>query len=179
MSDAASPSEPGPPFDPERFKPAPLTNRGHLVETDRFARAVPLEASNDEFLGSLPDFLGVRNLRALGAAVARSPRTLWGLGLSLNEFIGAVETRVFLTRTPVEEELVEVRMTFLPKRYEDEKLTRSLGAASMERVAKEFEGDIAIWENKAFVEKPLLCDGDGPLGRWRGWSEQFYPAGPS
>ena len=54
--------------------------RGHLVETDRFARAVAPEQSAAAFLASLPDFLGVRNLRALAAAIAGAPRVLWGLG---------------------------------------------------------------------------------------------------
>ena len=30
--------EPGTPFDPVRFRPAPIQGRGHLVETDRFAQ---------------------------------------------------------------------------------------------------------------------------------------------
>jgi 3-ketosteroid 9alpha-monooxygenase subunit A len=102
-------------------------------------------------------------------------RTMWGIGLSLNEFLGEVETRVFLTRTPIDEEHVEVRMLFIPRQYDNARLTKALGDASMARVAEEFEGDIAIWENKAFLENPLLCDGDGPLGRWRVWTRQFYP----
>ena len=72
--------DPQPPFQPERFRPAPLGGRGHLVETERFARPIDLQQSAAAFLDALPDFLGVRNLRGLAAAVASSKRTLWGLG---------------------------------------------------------------------------------------------------
>lgn len=80
MSDATPPPDPGPAFDPGRFKPAPLTGRGHLVETTRFARPVAPTDSAADFLDGLPDFLGVRSLRALAAAVAGAPRVLWGMG---------------------------------------------------------------------------------------------------
>lgn len=73
-------SDPQPPFDPDRFRAAPLEGRGHLVDTDRFADPVGADASLAAFLDGLPDFLGVRNLRALAAAIAGAPRTLWGLG---------------------------------------------------------------------------------------------------
>ncbi|MDJ0522443.1 MAG: hypothetical protein QNJ90_10275 [Planctomycetota bacterium] len=72
--------DPQPPFERERFRPAPLGGRGHLVETERFARPVELTQPTSVFLDALPDFLGVRNLRGLAAAIAGSKRTLWGLG---------------------------------------------------------------------------------------------------
>ena len=72
--------DPQPPFGPERFRPAPLEGRGHLVETERFARPVALDARVGDFLDALPDFLGVRNLRALAGSIAAAPRTVWGLG---------------------------------------------------------------------------------------------------
>ena len=72
--------DPQPPFEAHRFRPAPLGGRGHLVETERFAKPVGPDASVGEFLDALPDFLGVRHLRALAGAIAAAPRTLWGLG---------------------------------------------------------------------------------------------------
>ena len=36
----------------------------------------------------------------------------------------------------------------------------------------DFEG---YWqENKRFVAQPVLCDGDGPIARFRDWSAQFH-----
>lgn len=80
MTDVPPTNEPGAPFDPDRFRPAPLTGRGHLVETTRFAQPVLPTDSAADFLDGLPDFLGVRNLRALAGAIAEAPRVLWGMG---------------------------------------------------------------------------------------------------
>ncbi len=38
----------------------------------------------------------------------------------------------------------------------------------------DFPRDFPIWENKAYVDRPLLAGGDGPIGRYRRWSRQFY-----
>lgn len=105
-------------------------------------------------------------------------RTLWGIGLSLNEFRGKVESRVVITRTPIDAERSDVRIAFLPRRYAQAGLSQALGQAVRERVGAELEGDIAIWEHKAYVDPPLLCDGDGPIPVWRRWCRQFYP-GPA
>jgi hypothetical protein len=78
------PDEPAPPFDASRFRPRPLAGRKHKAETARFARAVEPTATAADLLASLPDFLGVRELRALAAAIVRARRAgkpvLWGLG---------------------------------------------------------------------------------------------------
>jgi phenylpropionate dioxygenase-like ring-hydroxylating dioxygenase large terminal subunit len=34
--------------------------------------------------------------------------------------------------------------------------------------------DVAMWEHKKWQDKPLLCDGDGPIGDLRRWYAQFY-----
>lgn len=39
---------------------------------------------------------------------------------------------------------------------------------------EQVEQDIPIWNHKVFLEQPILCDGDGPIARYRRWFEQFY-----
>jgi nitrite reductase/ring-hydroxylating ferredoxin subunit len=34
--------------------------------------------------------------------------------------------------------------------------------------------DFAVWEHKAYVERPLLARGDGPIAKYRAWAAQFY-----
>ena len=34
--------------------------------------------------------------------------------------------------------------------------------------------DVQIWENKIYLDRPILCDGDGPIGEFRRWYSQFY-----
>nr|WSY56659.1 Rieske (2Fe-2S) protein [Streptomyces sp. NBC_00886] len=38
--------------------------------------------------------------------------------------------------------------------------------------------DTPIWRNKTYLKHPKLAQGDGPIMRFRGWAEQFYPADP-
>ncbi|MBE2997095.1 aromatic ring-hydroxylating dioxygenase subunit alpha [Nocardiopsis sp. HNM0947] len=41
-------------------------------------------------------------------------------------------------------------------------------------IAKGFEQDIEIWQSKARIDNPLLCEEDGPVYQLRRWYEQFY-----
>ena len=34
--------------------------------------------------------------------------------------------------------------------------------------------DFPIWENKRYHERPALALGDGPIGLYRRWAQQFY-----
>lgn len=34
--------------------------------------------------------------------------------------------------------------------------------------------DFAIWQHKAYIERPPLADGDGPIAVYRKWCQQFY-----
>jgi hypothetical protein len=34
--------------------------------------------------------------------------------------------------------------------------------------------DFPVWENKAYLERPRLAEGDGPIMRYRRWARQFY-----
>lgn len=101
-------------------------------------------------------------------------RTLWGLGVSMNEFRGAVTARVVITRTPIDDQLTEITAAFLPKTLESEEETRAIGQMLMARIGDELEQDIPIWEHKVYVERPLLVKGDGPVVAWRTWCKQFY-----
>ena len=38
--------------------------------------------------------------------------------------------------------------------------------------------DIPIWEHKVMKDRPVLCDGDGPIGLFRRWCKQFYLTPP-
>jgi 3-ketosteroid 9alpha-monooxygenase subunit A len=37
-----------------------------------------------------------------------------------------------------------------------------------------FGQDVEIWKDKVYRENPILCDGDGPITKFRRWYEQFY-----
>ncbi len=48
-------------------------------------------------------------------------------------------------------------------------VARFVGWAAM----REFRRDVPIWQNKVVIARPVLCDGDGPIVRFRTWARQF------
>jgi len=101
-------------------------------------------------------------------------RTLWGLGISVNFFEGAVPSRVVITRTPIDEQYSEIMLVFIPKNQGNPETTALFGKSLMEHISKEVEQDVPIWENKIYAEHPALTKGDGPIATWRRWCQQFY-----
>ncbi|MEM7434763.1 MAG: Rieske 2Fe-2S domain-containing protein [Myxococcota bacterium] len=98
----------------------------------------------------------------------------YGFGLSVVRFKGLVETLNVATTTPIDEDNVHLRFNFSIKKVGGADTTRGVGAAFIAELKRQLEQDIPIWENKIQYEKPLLCDGDGPIGIFRRWCTQFY-----
>jgi hypothetical protein len=46
--------------------------------------------------------------------------------------------------------------------------------ALIAEIVRQVQYDIPIWENKLYRESPILCDGDGPIAKYRKWFSQFY-----
>ena len=95
-------------------------------------------------------------------------RETFGLGL------GVLRVRDYVTfltsTTPVDEEHVHVRWTFLAP--------RSQGAGAAEAAALSFTSglsqDVPIWENKRYVERPVLTKEERSILDHRRWCQQFY-----
>ncbi len=78
--------------------------------------------------------------------------------------------------TPVEADRVELRFCFThpqvePGSFEDQMLQAQIAGTCGQTGV---EGDIPIWDKKIHRVRPLLCDGDGPILRFRHFFEQFY-----
>ena len=52
-----------------------------------------------------------------------------------------------------------------------------LANALIAEVVRQVQQDIPIWEHKTYHERPMLCDGDGPIAKYRRWFGQFYDPG--
>lgn len=55
-----------------------------------------------------------------------------------------------------------------------EKEAQRIAEATAKGVEAGFLQDVAIWQNKARIDNPLLCEEDGPVYQLRRWYEQFY-----
>jgi len=56
----------------------------------------------------------------------------------------------------------------------DEATAEYIGKKYAETFSVGFLQDVAIWQDKAPVQNPLLCEDDGPVYQLRRWYEQFY-----
>jgi phenylpropionate dioxygenase-like ring-hydroxylating dioxygenase large terminal subunit len=103
--------------------------------------------------------------------------TDFGPGFQTVHLTGIVETLMVNTATPIDEENTDVSFAYTVNTAGDEKKARGVGAAIIRDLEKQMAEDIPIWENKKYYERPLLCDGDGPIAVYRRWMRQFFDEG--
>jgi len=112
--------------------------------------------------------------------LARTVNSGPGISATVVSF-GAVETLTFITHTPVEEERVELQLSFCMRRLADASAAAAVEKLNRDFINTQFRQDIPIWENKIYRERPLLTALDGPIPEYRRWYRQFYsglaPAG--
>ena len=77
------------------------------------------------------------------------------------------------TITPIDDQSLHLRFNFtMPKNQVD--MNKLFAEGSRDNIVSGVEQDIPVWNNKRFVENPILCDGDGPINKYRKWFSQFY-----
>jgi hypothetical protein len=87
---------------------------------------------------------------------------------------GDFELLVVGTNTPIDESAVDARFSFSVNTERGLRPDSGAGKAFIGEAIRQMEQDIPIWENKVFAPRPVLCEGDGPIGRFRAWAKQFY-----
>jgi phenylpropionate dioxygenase-like ring-hydroxylating dioxygenase large terminal subunit len=113
--------------------------------------------------------------KASGELAASRLEVTWhGLGLGVVRSTGAFELLVVGTNTPVDESAVDARFSFSVSRARGLRPDSGPGRAFIAEAIRQMEQDIPIWENKIYAPRPVLCDGDGPIGAFRDWAKQFY-----
>lgn len=53
-------------------------------------------------------------------------------------------------------------------------LTAIIARAAFEVYRSDVNQDRSIWDNKRYLPRPALAEGDGPIGRYRQWARQFH-----
>ncbi len=109
-----------------------------------------------------------------GAVDGRIEIECHAFGWGFTRFTGVVETLLMTTGTPIDAEHVDLRLAFTV-RERPEGGTSGVARAFIDEISRQFSQDIPIWENKVHLERPLLCEGDGPIPALRRWARQFYP----
>jgi hypothetical protein len=96
-----------------------------------------------------------------------------GPGQTIQRISRAFEVIMMGTVTPIDDQSIHLRFNFtLPRAQTD--LNQVFAEATRDNIVRGVEQDIPIWNHKRFVEDPILCDGDGPIAKYRKWFSQFY-----
>ena len=102
--------------------------------------------------------------------------TVAGLGFSLVEislsFLG-LKFRAFVLPVAIDGEHIHLRLGISTRKIP--LLTPLLRRIGHMILCKEVEQDLDAWEWKAYLDKPAVAKGDGPIGAYRRWAQQFYP----
>lgn len=115
--------------------------------------------------------------------------SVWGLGYSrveVSDLTFGANLRLLVMPTPLDAERIRLsigislqdpgRSQRAPWRLLPRWLVRTvISRLALRLYAADVEKDFRIWKNKAWLARPALADGDGPIGRYRAWARQFYP----
>lgn len=108
----------------------------------------------------------------------RIDMTVYGLGLVVihTRYPGLPEVAVLQYTTPIASDELLVRHVYVAKvgrgarRLVRELLARVVTGFSIYEASR----DWPVWNHKMYRARPVLCDGDGPIGPFRSWAAQFY-----
>jgi len=118
--------------------------------------------------------LSVTAVSAQGVEIL-SRTTNCGPGVSVTEVHqGPLHMINYITQTPIDDELTDVRLHFAMKRLPDEAASRAVAELNDRITQDQFRQDVPIWENRKYLEKPRLTEVDGPVAQYRRWFRQFY-----
>jgi 3-ketosteroid 9alpha-monooxygenase subunit A len=117
---------------------------------------------------------GVAYPRGGGRDVFELTATYYGPGYQISVMEGYLSSRLMLAHTPIDEHTLHLRFGVSLKVAGDRARSEGFSRMYVENLRTGFHEDIAIWENKRYRSRPVMCEGDGPIGRLRAWYRQFY-----
>ncbi len=94
-----------------------------------------------------------------------------GPGQGNTRFSGICETFLMGLTTPIDQDTSHMRFAFI---QHQDSVDSDVAKGLIRNIVSQFEEDKPVWENKRYRSLPILCDGDGPLARFRKWYGQFY-----
>jgi len=96
-----------------------------------------------------------------------------GPGMTTQIFSRAFKTVMLGTVIPITSSRLKLRFAF-SKPLDISDTFNILTDGMIAEIVRQVQFDIPIWENKIYRDSPLLCNGDGPIAKYRQWFSQFY-----
>jgi len=101
--------------------------------------------------------------------------TYFGPAYQITWMDGVLRSRLLLCHTPVRPGRIDLRFgVSLALVGGNRQRTEGFADQYIDNLSRGFREDIAIWENKVWRDRPVLCDGDGPIMKLRKWYRGFY-----
>jgi nitrite reductase/ring-hydroxylating ferredoxin subunit len=98
----------------------------------------------------------------------------FGCGVGIVRYHTLIDVCMLVLNVPIDLKSTEITFQVRYRNADrDERMDR-IGRTFEAEVNRQLTEDIPIWENKVFKARPVLCDGDGPILRYRRWMSQFY-----
>lgn len=85
-----------------------------------------------------------------------------------------IKSRTLGNTTPIDDTYLDMRLLHSIRKTGNPQMDEMIQANYYNTFKTAVDQDIVVWENKIYLTKPLLCEGDGPIGAFRKWSRQFY-----
>ena len=141
----------------------------------------PGDAHYDEFRFEGPNMI-MRSTQEFPSSQGPVEGTLTtdtaGLGYSVIRYNTLAQICMVVSVVPIDDDTVQQHNHVWYKNPEGNKHVDRIGQAFVKEVNRQLGEDIPIWENKIYMAKPNLCDGDGPIAKFRKWCNQFYVVCP-
>ena len=100
--------------------------------------------------------------------------TYYGPAYQVTKMNGVIDSIYFQAHTPIDHHTLHLRFGVSLKRFGDDEKCERFAKQYVDNLTLGYHEDVEIWENKRYVERPVLCDGDGPIGKLRKWYRQFF-----
>jgi len=110
----------------------------------------------------------------MGRVEARITAAQFGPGQSATRFAGVADTLLLAAVTPVEKDKVRVRFCFTQPKQQTTDIGALFARGFIQEVCRQLDQDKVIWDRQRYMPKPVICDGDGPILRFRQWYQGFY-----
>lgn len=160
-------------------------DQAHMPAVHDFTRQLPVtEATVDGPLMhvTMVTEVTLETFGSKGTLTAPAHTTKVGLGLllvrqTIERGPVTIDFRTIGTFTPVDDEHVHIRARHTVRQTRVPFFARMVQKNYHDTFKATVEQDIPIWENKRYQDRPALFVTDGPIMRYRGWMQQFWPEG--
>lgn len=106
---------------------------------------------------------------------------LYGLGSAFNEIMipdWNLRIRMLVLTTPKTNKTLNLKLAVAIAGSNDNYFKKMIFAFihrfCFNNIIKDLNQDVAIWQHKIYLTKPLLVKGDGQIMKFRNWCKQFY-----